>query len=153
MKTLFASWLLAGGLIVSLAAVAPAQDTASTQPSATATSTQNDYNTATDNTYNSGAPDTSNPAPDASSPAPNTSNPNVRTLSGCLQRGAGANEYTLYGYNANSWELVSNSVDLAAHVGQAVEIAYAPRASNGANGASRPFIVTDLVMVSSSCSW
>lgn len=152
MKNLFASFLLAGGLIVSLAAIAPAQE-ASTQSSATATSTQNDYNTATDNTYNSGAPDTSNSAPDASSPAPNTSNPNVRTLSGCLQQGAGANEYTLYGYNANSWELVSNSVDLAAHVGQVVEVAYVPRRTNGSNGASRPFIVTDLVMVSSSCSW
>ncbi len=144
MRTLFASWLLAGGLIVSLAAVAPAQDTASTQSSAGATSNQNDYNTATDNTYNSGAPDASNPAP-------NTGNSNVRTLSGCLREGAGANEYALYGDNANSWEVVSNSVDLAAHVGQVVKIAYLPRSANGSNGANRPLVVTDLVMVSSSC--
>lgn len=137
MKTLFASWLVAGGLIVGLAAIAPAQDTASTQSNTAATSTQNPYNTATDNSYDSGAP--------------NTSNPNVRTLSGCLQQGAGANEYTLYGYNANSWELVSNSVDLAAHVGQAVEVAYVPQQRE--NGANHPLIVTDLVMVSSGCSW
>jgi len=150
MKTLFASCLLAGGMIVSLAAIAPAQDTASTQSNATA-STQNDYNTATDNTYNSGAPDTSNPAPNASNPAPNTGSSNVRTLSGCLREGAGANEYALYGDNANSWEVVSNSVDLAAHVGQVVEIAYLPRSATGSNGANRPLVVTDLVMVSSSC--
>ena len=144
MKTLFASWLLAGGLIVSLAAAAPAQDTASTQSSATATSTQNDYNTDTDNANHSGAPNASNPAP-------NTGSSDVRKLSGCLREGAGANEYALYGDNANSWEVVSNSVDLAAHVGQVVEIAYLPRSANGSNGANRPLVVTDLVMVSSSC--
>jgi len=137
MKTLFASWLLVGGLVLGLTAIAQAQNATSTQPGSTASSTPNNYATATNNSYNSGAP--------------GASNSSVRTLSGCLQQGAGANEYTLYGYNANSWELASNSVDLAAHVGQAVEIAYIPQPRE--NGANHPLIVTDLVMVSSSCEW
>ena len=78
----------------------------------------------------------------------------IRTLSGCLQQGAGASEYTLFGPDANSWELKSNRVDLSAHVGQAVTVAYviSPNAKVAA-GASAPLMVTDLVMVSSSCSW
>jgi hypothetical protein len=139
MKILLASWLVAGGLFLSVAGVAQAQDSTSTQPGSTATSAQNDYNTPTDDSYNAAAPD--------------TSNPNVRTLSGCLQQGAGANEFALFGSNANSWELVSNSVDLAAHVGQAVEIAFVNQSNSSSDGSRQPLIVTDLVMVSSSCSW
>ncbi len=153
MKTLFASWLLAAGLILSLAAIAPAQDRSSAPSSNnTPMSSPNDYNTATDNTYNAGAPNANNPAAQASTPTANTSKANVRTLSGCLREGAGANEYTVYGNNANSWEVVSNNVDLAAHVGQAVKVAYVPRSANGSNGANKPLVVTNLVMVSSSCA-
>jgi hypothetical protein len=152
MKTLFASWLLAGGLLLGFAAIASAQDRSSAPSSNnTPMSSQNDYNTATDNTYNAGATNAGNPAPQTNAPAAR-SKPNVRTLSGCLREGAGANEYTVYGNNANSWEVVSNNVDLAAHVGQAVEVAYLPRSTNGSNGANKPLVVTDLVMVSSSCA-
>jgi hypothetical protein len=153
MKTSFASWLLAGGLLLGFAVIAPAQDRSSAPSSNnTPMSSSNDYNTATDNTYNAGAPNGSNPAPQTSAPAANTSNSKVRTLSGCLREGAGANEYALYGNNANSWEVVSNNVDLAAHVGQAVEVAYVPRSANGSNGANKPLVVTGLVMISSSCA-
>ena len=138
---------------MSLAAIAPAQDRSSAPSSnTTPMSSPNDYNTATDNTYNSGAPNASNPAPNTANNTSGTTNKNVRTLSGCLREGAGANEFSLYGSNANSWEVVSNNVDLAAHVGQVVEVAYVPRSNNGTNGATRPLVVTDIVMVSSSCS-
>lgn len=143
MKTLFASCLLAGAMIVSLAATAPAQDTSATN--------QNPYNTATDDTvYNSGS---GAPTPNTGNQASNTATSKLRTLSGCLQRGAGANEYTLYGYNANSWEVVSNTVDLAAHVGQAVEITYISQPADSNYGGSRPLVVSNVGMLSSSCSW
>ena len=103
MKTLFASWLLAGGLILSLAAIASAQDRSSAPSSNnTPMSSPNDYNTATDNTYNAGAPNGSNPAPQTSAAPAKSNNSKVRTLSGCLREGAGANEYAVYGNNANS---------------------------------------------------
>jgi hypothetical protein len=153
MKTLFASWLLAGGMLLGFAAIAPAQDRSSAPSSNnTPMTSPNDYNTATDNTYNAGATNAGNAAPQTNAPAANTTKPNVRTLSGCLREGAGANEYAVYGNNANSWEVVSNNVDLAAHVGQAVEVTYVPRSANGSNGANKPLVVTNLVMVSSSCA-
>ncbi len=146
MKSVILSCLLAGGLSLAVAGMASAQDAATREQTLPPTATQNDNfsrptgdASASDNNYAAG--------PDSETNAP------VRTLSGCLQEGAGANEYTLFGGNANSWELVSNSVDLAAHVGQAVTIAYVPQPNGENNGASRPLVVTDLVMVSSSCSW
>ena len=93
---------------------------------------------------------TAAPSSDAASSGANS----VRTLSGCLQQGAGANEYTLFGQDATSWELRSVRVDLSAHVGQAVTVAYVTSANNSKTsaGAGTPIVVTDLVMVSSSCS-
>jgi hypothetical protein len=49
-------------------------------------------------------------------------NGKVRTLTGCLQKGDGANEYVLMGKNGSTWELRSDSVDLAPHVGHTVTI-------------------------------
>ncbi len=46
----------------------------------------------------------------------------VRTLTGCLQKGDGANEYKLLGSNGSTWELRSDSVDMAPHVGHTVTI-------------------------------
>jgi hypothetical protein len=149
MKTLFALWLLAGGLLLGAVGVASAQDDAtSSQRTLPPTATQNDNFTP----LNSGDQSTTSGS-DYAADNPAQANANVRTLTGCLQEGAGADEYTLFGRNANWWELVSNSVDLAAHVGQLVEIAYVPQQNAGNNGANRPLVVTDLVMVSSGCSW
>jgi len=145
MKSLLASWLLTGGLILGFAAIATAQDTGSAQ--------SNDYNTATDNTYNSGAPNAYAPSPTTGNSASAAAATNMRTLSGCLREGAGANEYSLHGYNASSWEVISNNVDLSAHIGQEVQVTYISRASNGTNGGSRALVVTDVHMLSSACSW
>ena len=82
--------------------------------------------------------------------APNATqgqNSNVVTLSGCLGRGAGADEYTLYGQTANSWELRSNSVDLVDHLGQDVTITAIKPANNQGS-----LIVTSISMVSDACS-
>ena len=45
-----------------------------------------------------------------------------RTLTGCLQPGDGANEYVLTAKDGSTWELRSDSVDLAPHVGHTVSI-------------------------------
>jgi hypothetical protein len=51
-----------------------------------------------------------------------TDSKKVRTLTGCLQKGDGANEYVLSAKNGSTWELRSDSVDLAPHVGHTVTI-------------------------------
>jgi hypothetical protein len=45
----------------------------------------------------------------------------VRTLTGCLQSNGG-NEYKLLAQNGSTWEIRSDSVDLASHVGQTVTV-------------------------------
>jgi hypothetical protein len=47
---------------------------------------------------------------------------NVRTLTGCLQKGDGAEEYELLAENGSTWELRSDSVNLGSHLGQKVTI-------------------------------
>lgn len=46
----------------------------------------------------------------------------VRTLTGCLAKGDGSNEFVLNAKDGSTWELRSDSVDLARHVGQTVTI-------------------------------
>jgi uncharacterized protein DUF5818 len=46
----------------------------------------------------------------------------ARTLTGCLQKGDSANEYELTAKDGSTWELRSDGVDLAPHVGQTVTI-------------------------------
>jgi ABC-type sugar transport system substrate-binding protein len=46
----------------------------------------------------------------------------ARTLTGCLQKGDGANEYALTAKDGSTWELRSDSVDLAPHVGHTVTL-------------------------------
>ena len=46
----------------------------------------------------------------------------VRTITGCLTKSGGGNEYLLTGNDGSTWEIRENSaVDLAAHVNQTVE--------------------------------
>lgn len=46
----------------------------------------------------------------------------ARNLTGCLQKGEGANEYMLTAKDGSTWEVRSDSVDLASHVGHTVTI-------------------------------
>lgn len=46
----------------------------------------------------------------------------ARTLTGCLKQGDGANEYVLTAKDGSTWELRSDSVDLAPHVGHTATI-------------------------------
>ena len=46
----------------------------------------------------------------------------VRTLTGCLQKGDGANEFVLTEKDGSRWELRSESVKMAPHVGHTVTI-------------------------------
>jgi hypothetical protein len=47
---------------------------------------------------------------------------NTRTLTGCLQKGDSANEYNLLARDGGTWEVKSDSVNLASHVGHTVTI-------------------------------
>jgi hypothetical protein len=46
----------------------------------------------------------------------------ARTLTGCRQKGDGADEYALTARDGSTWELRSDSVNLAPHVGHTVTI-------------------------------
>lgn len=96
MKKAIALWTIVGGLLASAAGMAKAQDTGATQPTTTPQ---------TEQTGNA-----------------NDTHSNVRTLTGCLQKGEDANEYNLMGQDGSTWEVKSDSVDLASHVGHTVTI-------------------------------
>ena len=151
MKGKIAVWAIAAALLVSTAAISKAQDSTTTQQSTTTTTTTNENTAAQDNsTTNSHA--------------------DVRTLTGCLRNGDGANEYQLTGRDGSTWELRSDAVDLASHVGQTVTITGAVRNSdlhNMKEDAKREaqehgvdksatehghLTVTDISTVSNSCS-
>ena len=46
----------------------------------------------------------------------------TQTLTGCLQKADGANEYNLTTGKGGTWEIKSDSVDLAPHVGKTVTV-------------------------------
>ena len=51
-----------------------------------------------------------------------TTHKNVRTLSGCLQKGDGEKEYKLTDAKGDSWEIKSDAVALGEHVGHTVRL-------------------------------
>ncbi len=51
-----------------------------------------------------------------------TTHHKTRTLTGCLQKGEGANEYNLTAKDGGTWEIKSDSVKLDEHVGHTVKI-------------------------------
>ncbi|MBV9610664.1 MAG: hypothetical protein JO187_13965 [Acidobacteria bacterium] len=53
-------------------------------------------------------------------------NGKMKTLTGCLQKGDGANEYKLLGSNGSTWELRSDKVEMAPHVGHTVRVTAEP---------------------------
>ena len=138
---------LAVALPVSAAGIATAQDTTNSQQSTPAT-TQSD----------SSAPATPDPGNAATNPEITTNSTgetstagqgdsNVIKLSGCLRRGSSADEYSLRGQTANSWELKSSSVDLSTHLEQVVEVTAVKSPDNDGT-----LIVTGLKMISNSCT-
>ncbi len=131
------------GLLLSVAGIAAAQDSTTTTQQTTTTTTTSD----------------------------NSSNNHgdVRTLTGCLRQGEDSGEYELVTQNGGSWELKSDAVNLAQHVGHTVAITGAvsnsgmhdmkedakKTASEHGMKASPEhghLTVTDLNMVSTSCS-
>jgi hypothetical protein len=54
-------------------------------------------------------------------PPPNKSE-KVRTVTGCLAKGDNANEYQLTTKNGSTWEVKSDAVNFADHVGQTVRL-------------------------------
>ena len=72
----------------------------------------------------------------------------IVVLTGCLDRGPGADEYTLY-VGADLWELTSSGVDLSTHLDQTVIVTAV--ATNDTRG---PLKVIDLRIETPSCnSW
>jgi hypothetical protein len=55
-------------------------------------------------------------------PSANDTHSNVRTLTGCLRQGDNAHEFELMGQDGSTWELRSDAVDLASHVGHTVSV-------------------------------
>ena len=55
-------------------------------------------------------------------PSASDTHSNVRTLTGCLRQGDNAHEFELMGQDGSTWELRSDAVDLASHVGHTVSI-------------------------------
>jgi hypothetical protein len=96
MKKNIVSLAIAGGLLLATAGFAAAQDTTTTQQTTTTTISQSDNGS------------------DKSA--------DVRTVTGCLRSGESSGEYNLVGQNGSTWELHSDSVDLASHVGHKVTI-------------------------------
>jgi hypothetical protein len=99
MKMKLTLWAIAAGLFLTAAGWMHAQDTTTQQPSTATTS---------DNTTND-------------------THANVRTLTGCLQKGEGSKEYELVGDDGSTWEVRSDAVDLASHVGHTVTLTGAVR--------------------------
>jgi hypothetical protein len=54
--------------------------------------------------------------------AKKTTHKKTRTLTGCLQKSDDANEYNLTTAKGSTWEVKSDSADLAAHVGHTVTV-------------------------------
>lgn len=148
MKNTVALWAIAAGLLLSAAGIAQAQDTTTTQQTTTSTTTtQNDAASSANDTHS-----------------------NVRTLTGCIQKGEDMNEYQLLGQDGSTWELKSDAVDLASHVGHTVTVtgAVAHPTMHGMKEDAKKeaqehgmdksatehghLTVTNLSMVSSSCS-
>jgi len=108
MTKTFALWLLTAGLVLG-AGFAKAQDNSTTQQTTTTTTTTQNDNSATTTS--------------------DATHSDVRTITGCLQKIESGNEYALAAQDGSTWELRSDAVDLASHVGQTVTITGAVRNS------------------------
>jgi hypothetical protein len=69
------------------------------------------------------------------------------SVTGCLQKGSTADQFTLAGKDGKSYTVSSKAVKLAGHVGHTVTLAGTPAASD-----PMTMTVSKLTMVSPSCS-
>ena len=128
MKRSLVCWAIAFGLLLSVAGLAMAQDSTTTQQSTTTTTTTTDNSatnpsTSQSSTLPSDKDSAMTPSQDTATPVGQTDkSSNVRTITGCLQKGDSASEYQLTGQDGSTWELRSDAVDLASHVGHTVTI-------------------------------
>jgi hypothetical protein len=107
------------------------------------------------------------PSSDANATSDKSSD--VRTVTGCLRAGDNSKEYELRGSDGSSWELKSDAVDMASHVGHTVTVTGAVRNADmhgmkedakkagaehgmGSGNEHGHMTVTDLKMVSESCT-
>ena len=196
MKRNLACWTIALGLVLSVAGIAMAQDSTTTQqqttttttttndqsatptpstdtmtaPSATATqsTTQDTTQTTTPSSTMSDKDSAMTPSQDATATSTDKGS-DVRTVTGCLRAGDNSKEYELRGNDGSSWELRSDAVDMASHVGHTVTVTGAVRnpdmhnmkedakkaASEHGMGSGNEhghMTVTNLTMVSDSCT-
>lgn len=101
--------------------------------------------------------------------SPDKSKSDTRTITGCLTRGDNANEFLLTANDGSTWEVRSNTVSLADHIGHTVtatEVVNHPMAHNMKEDAKEAatdahmkksdtehghMTITDVKMVSHSC--
>lgn len=163
MKSIFVLGLLAAALLVTAASDAQAQTASGAQqPAATSQNNSNAAPAAATQNPSNTAPGSQNPAystpPATPSEVATTINPRTGAgagepngfvrLYGCLERGSGAEEYSLKGQGANWWELKSTSIDLGAYLDQTVMIAALPTPNPDGT-----LNVTALAMVQNSCTY
>ena len=117
MKKTFALWLLEAGLVAGMAIAGFAQNTMTTPNGNTCPATADQRA------------------------------PEVTWLAGCLERGSGADQYSLRGAMVQWWELESDSVNLGVFLNEEVRIAVVKSPENDGT-----LTVTDLVVVSPSCA-
>jgi hypothetical protein len=117
MKKKSALWLLAASLVAGIATAGYAQNT---------TTTPNGYSV-------------------SSTVDQRFLNPTV--LAGCLRRGSGADEYTLYGARMQWWELKSDSVNLGLFVDLEVRVTVVESPENDGT-----LTATNLAVVMGSCN-
>jgi hypothetical protein len=171
--------LLAIVMGLMLMGVAFAQDsTTTTQQSTTSTTTTSSDNSATTSPDSTSATQSgtlsdkdsaTTPTTDATPTGTQSNDSNVRTVTGCLAKGDSAGEYELTGRDGSTWELHSDAVNMASHVGHTVTVTGAVRNANlhgmkedmkkeanehgvGKSSEHGHMTVTDLSMVSNSCS-
>ena len=132
MNRLFLIGLVATGLLLSATAIAQTQETTTTKQ--TTTTTTNDQSAPS--TDQSATPTSQYPSSndqDASTMSSNDPHSNVRTLTGCLRQGDSSKEFELMGQDGSTWELRSDAVDLASHVGHTVAVTGAVSNTNWHN--------------------
>jgi hypothetical protein len=185
MKRNLGCWAIALGLMLSVAGMAMAQDSTTTQQTTTTTTTTNDNSaTPAPSTDTMAAPSTDQdttqtttpsdkdsamtPSQDATATSTDKSS-DVRTVTGCLRAGDNSKEYELRGNDGSTWELRSDAVDMASHVGHTVTVTGAVRNPDmhgmkedakksaaehgmGSGNEHGHLTVTDLKMVSDSCT-
>jgi cytoskeletal protein RodZ len=143
-----------------------AQDTTAS-PSATQSTTQDNTQTTAPSSTMSDKDSAMTPSSNGTATSDKSSD--VRTVTGCLRAGDNSKEYELRGSDGSSWELKSDAVDMASHVGHTVTVTGAIRNADmhgmkedakkagaehgmGSGNEHGHMTVTDLKMVSESCT-